>query len=162
MFSTLFTVSKYKQWSQNLQQQLYLYSKQIEMFLQSFCVQKCFKIVQPLVKHQQNRTATVLKRVNRPPILTKGKDVSGRITQEDIDANAIPTFLDGPSNEFLQDPWYLRYEVLEEDSDAEIPHVKVILMKSMEDFGKRGQVSMCFHQELTEQFNKIPSLGNDQ
>lgn len=98
------------------------------------------KAVCPLVSFQQTRAATVLRRVNTPPILTKGTDVSGRITQEDLDKDGIPKFWDGPSEELRCDPWYLRYEVIDEDADAEIPPVKVILMKSMEDFGKRGQV----------------------
>lgn len=82
----------------------------------------------------------VLRRVNTPPLLTKGADVTGRITREDLDKDAIPQFWDGPSEEVRPDPYYLRYEVVDEDDDAVIPPVKVILMKSMEDYGKKGQV----------------------
>ena len=113
------------------------------MLLHKFMrLKTCFQFLRPLVNDtsQQIRTATVLKRVHRPPLLTKGTDVSGRITQEDLDRDGIPKFLDGPSAEFIWDPWYLRYEVIEDDADATLPPVKVVLMKSLEDFGKKGQV----------------------
>jgi len=97
-------------------------------------------LIAPIINAQQTRTATVLRRVNTPPILTKGVDVSGRITQEDLDKDGVPHFFDSGTDEVKPDPWYLRYEVIEEDADAEIPPVKVILMKTMEDFGKKGQV----------------------
>ena len=64
---------------------------------------RCAKLVVPAINKQQVRTATILKRVNTPPILKKGSDVSGRITQEDLDRNAIPQFWDGPSEEFRPD-----------------------------------------------------------
>ena len=110
------------------------------MLLRPSRLRTYIKAICPLVSFQQTRTATVLRRVNKPPILTKGKDVSGRITQEDLDKDGIPRFWDGTTEQLMVDPWYLRYEVVEEDADAQLPPVKVILMKSMEDFGKRGQV----------------------
>ena len=100
------------------------------------------KVISNIINLQQNRTATVLRRVHKPPLLTKGECASGKISQNDLDINGIPKFFDGSSEELRPDPWYLRYEVIEEDADAELPPVKLILMKSMEDFGKRGQVTI--------------------
>ena len=100
----------------------------------------CAKLVLPVINTHQVRTATILRRVNTPPILKKGDDPSGRISQEDLDRYAIPQFWDGPSEEFRPDPWYLRYEVVQDDADIKYPPVKVILMRSMEDYGKKGQV----------------------
>ena len=99
------------------------------------------KVISNIINLQQTRTATVLRRVHKPPLLTKGECASGKIAQKDLDINGIPKFFDGSSEELKPDPWYLRYEVIEEDADAELPPVKLILMRSMEDFGKRGQVS---------------------
>ena len=112
------------------------------MLLRQCILRSCVRLIYPCVNTQQTRAATVLRRVHKPPLLTKGADVSGRITQEDLDKDAIPHFWDGPSEEVRPDPWYFRYEVIEEDDDAVIPPVKVILMKSMEDYGKKGQVSI--------------------
>ena len=112
------------------------------MMLRQCRLRSCIKLIFPYINAQQTRTATVLRRVNTPPLLTKGADVSGRITREDLDKDAIPQFWDGPSEEVRPDPYYLRYEVIHEDDDAEIPPVKVILMKSMEDYGKKGQVGI--------------------
>ena len=100
------------------------------MFLRQCRFRSCIKLLSPYVSVQHTRTATVLRRVHKPPLLTKGSDASGRITQEDLDKEAIPQFWDGPSEKLRVDPWYLRYEVIEEDDDAVIPPVKVILMKS--------------------------------
>ena len=110
------------------------------MLLHPCRLRSYIKSIGPIISFQQKRTATVLRRVYKPPLLKKGADVSGRITQEDLDKDGIPKFWDGPSEELRWDPWHLRYEVIEEDADAELPPVKMILMKSMEDFGKRGQV----------------------
>jgi hypothetical protein len=111
------------------------------MMLRQCILRSCIRIIYPCINSQPTRTATVLRRVNTPPLLTKGADVSGRITQQDLDKDAIPEFWDGPSEEVRPDPWYSRYEIINEDDDAVIPPVKVILMKSMEDYGKKGQVS---------------------
>ena len=110
------------------------------MLLHPSRLRTCIKAINPFISYYPSRTATVLRRVNPPPLLTKGADVSGRITQEDLDKDALPMYFDGPSEEPRHDPWYFRYEVVEEDADAHLPPIKIILMKSMEDFGKRGQV----------------------
>jgi len=89
----------------------------------------------PLV-YQQSRSV-VVKRVYQPPVV-KGTNV----TQEMIDRN-VP-----------EDILYKRYEVMEKESEIEdtIPPIQIILTRSIEEFGKKGQVltmpSEKAHKEL--------------
>lgn len=71
---------------------------------------------------QQTRTAIVVKRSRKPPLLPPDA------TQAEIDKSII-----------TDDYRYMRYEVVEE-TDTEAQNIKVILLKSMEDFGLRGQI----------------------
>lgn len=74
--------------------------------------------------YQQHRTATVLRRVNQPPIL------GPYATKYQIDQTVF------------KDNKYRRYEVEisdDEEKTAETP-IKIILLKSLEDYGKRGQI----------------------
>jgi len=131
------------------------------MMLRQCTLRSCVRLIYQSVNVQQTRTATVLRRVNKPPLLTKGADVSGKITQDDLDTHAIPQFWDGPSEEFRPDPWYMRYTVIDEDEDAIIPPVKVILMKSMEDYGKKGQVGneTRFGSNIKRVLNPLVKIG---
>jgi len=99
--------------------------------LRSCCAATAFT---PVVNQSRG---VVVKRAFDPP-LVKGK----MVTQEMIDKSVPDNLL------------YLRYQVLEKETELEetVPPIQIILIKSIEEFGKKGQVltmaSERAHKEL--------------
>jgi len=93
-----------------------------------------------LCSYQQHRTATVFKRFKTPPRLPPNA------TQEQI--NQVV---------FTDDYEYFRYETVKE-TDAEPNDIKIILLKSSEEFGKRGQI-LTLNARIARQELLLPGLA---
>jgi len=86
-------------------------------------LEKC-RYLQPTVTTViQRRNTVIVKRVHKPPLVT-----GEHVTQKKIDESVIGT----------DDDQYCIYQVEEEDQPEH--EVKVILKRSVDDFGKKGQV----------------------
>jgi len=90
-------------------------------------IRNSIRLAQRLCTYQQHRTAVVLKRFKTPTRIP-----SMNATQEEI--NKIVKINDGKN-----DYEFYRYEVVTE-TDAEPGEIKIILLKSSEEFGMRGQI----------------------
>merc|ERR1712045_64926 len=90
-------------------------------------IRNSIRLAQRLCTYQQHRTAVVLKRFKTPTRIP-----SMNATQEEI--NNIVKINDGKN-----DYEFYRYEVVTE-TDAEPGEIKIILLKSSEEFGMRGQI----------------------
>jgi len=88
----------------------------------------------------QKRNAVVLKRVYKVPRLPESA------TQEEIDKRVLTTCFS-----------HMRYHVVEE-TDAEPGIVKVLLLKSSEEFGRRGQIR-AIKARIARQELLLPGYG---
>jgi len=85
----------------------------------------------------------------------RGAKVFRRIFEPNLPANATPEQIE--KSVYTEDYKFLRYEIVEEN-DVEPENIKVIILRSSEEFGKRGQIR-TLNARVARQELLLPGFG---